>query len=121
MKKIEMKFYMEHIDRYIIFIVDEEKQHESNAIIQKAYNEWLKDDMGYNCEEYLCECMGKAGIDFLHKYEMSDKNKISFLKQLLHEEEYDFNGIGRTEENQARLEALRWAIEVCEDKNKRII
>lgn len=113
----KIKFYVECFDRYITFDVNDKDKYKAEHIIEKAYEDWIEDDMGYCCEEYLCECLKESGIEFTYKYEMTNENRLSFLEQLLCEEECCssgyINGSDEAEENRAKIEALKWAIEIC--------
>jgi hypothetical protein len=115
---ITINFYIECFDRYLNVTVREDEETRAREIINSAYNLWISEPEeveGECCEEYICNKLKENYVEFTFSYEISDEDKVDYLKQLLHEEECKSagfcQGCDEYDENQGKIEALRWAIE----------
>lgn len=57
-----IKFYVECYERYLVIYT--KKKRKATAILEKAYNKWLKDCEDCCCEEYLLQHLDDAGIKY---------------------------------------------------------
>lgn len=123
-EKVTIRFHVECFDRYLnvqVRRVDEKLAHE---IMCEAYDSWIECDNETVececCEEYICKSIRENRIEFDYEYEMSDENKLEFIKQLLFEEENKSagfcEGCDGYKENVGKIEALNWALKALEEQ-----
>lgn len=111
-EEITIQFYVECFDRYANFTVSKDMVQKTNEVLYETYMDWLDDCKDECCEESLCRNLQETGIHFI--YEMSDYSKYEYLEQLLYELKCESAGYccgcDGYEDNQAKIEALEWAV-----------